>query len=88
MAENECDFMIYVTKVRKVVMIITIRWWPENRAYRGQKKKKISVFRVTSLKMLGRLGTPVFFFYLFWKKYIILCISKGILPSNFAFQNA
>ena len=39
--------------------------------------KKISVFGVTELKILGRVGTFDFFF---WKKKIILCILKGILP--------
>ena len=31
--------------------------------------KKISMFRVTGLKILGRVGTHIFFYYLFfWKK--------------------
>ena len=39
--------------------------------------KKISVFRVTGLKILGRVGIHIFFFY---GKNIILFILKGILP--------
>ena len=43
--------------------------------------KKISVFRVTGLKILGRIVTHIFFnHFFFWKKYIILCILKGISP--------
>ena len=43
--------------------------------------KKISVFRETGLKILGRVGTHIFFNNFFGgKKYIILCILKGILP--------
>ena len=38
--------------------------------------KKISVFRIACLKILGRVGQQGFF----WKKKIILCILKGILP--------
>ena len=34
----------------------------------------ISEFWVTGQKILGRVGTHFFF----WKKYIILCILKGI----------
>ena len=41
--------------------------------------KKISVFRVTGLTILSRVGTHVFFNYFFSGK-IILCILKGILP--------
>ena len=37
--------------------------------------KKISVFQVTGLKILGRVGTHIFF-----SGKIILCILKGILP--------
>ena len=37
--------------------------------------KKISVFRVTGLKILDRVGT-----HFFCKTIIILCILKGILP--------
>ena len=44
--------------------------------------KKISVFRVTGLKILGRVGRHTYYFLIFfsWKKIIILCILKGILP--------
>ena len=34
--------------------------------------KEISVFRVTGLKILGRVGT-----HFFLEKYMILCILKG-----------
>ena len=44
--------------------------------YLGQIK--ISVFRLMGLKILGRIGTHNIFFS--GKKYIILCIFKGILP--------
>ena len=37
---------------------------------------KISVFRVTGLKILGRVGTHIFYFF-FWKN-IIECILIGI----------
>ena len=37
--------------------------------------KKISVFRVTNLKILGRIGTHIFLLFFFsGKKIIILCI--------------
>ena len=40
--------------------------------------KKISVFRVTGLKILGRVGKQVVFFLVFFsRKNIILCILKG-----------
>ena len=40
--------------------------------------KKISVFRVTGLKILGRVGTHIFLIIIFsWKKIIILCILEG-----------
>ena len=44
--------------------------------------KKISMFRVTSLKIFGRVGTLIFFFYYlyFLEKSMILCILKGFLP--------
>ena len=51
---------------------------------RGRPNKKINVFRVTSLKILGRVGTHIFRIgthnFFFWKKNIILCILKGISP--------
>ena len=40
--------------------------------------KKISVFRVTGLKILGRVGTHIFFIIFFLEIKIILCIWKGI----------
>ena len=39
--------------------------------------KKISVFRVMGLNILGRVGTHIFFS---GKKNVILCILKGISP--------
>ena len=42
--------------------------------------KKISVFRVTGLKILGRVGTQVFFKLNWGGGVIILCILKGISP--------
>ena len=46
--------------------------------------KKISVFWITSLKILGKVDTYYFYYYLgahifFLSKNIILCILKGIL---------
>ena len=43
------------------------------------QRNAISVFRVTVLKILGRVGTP-FFCSFFPEKNIILCILKGISP--------
>ena len=40
--------------------------------------KKIRVFQVTGLKILGRVGTHIFLNYFFSGKNIILCILKGI----------
>ena len=46
--------------------------------YSLMPNKNISVFQVTGLKTLGRVGTH---FYLFFSgPNIILCILKGILP--------
>ena len=42
--------------------------------------KKISVFRVTVLKILGRVGTHIFLNYFFFWKNVILCFLKGISP--------
>ena len=39
--------------------------------------KKISVILVTGLKILGRIGTHIIFF---WEKYVILCILKDEMP--------
>ena len=47
--------------------------------------KKISVFRVTGIKILGRVGTHIFLIIFFLEKNINLCILKGKI---FAFQNA
>ena len=47
--------------------------------------KNVSVFRVRCVNILGWVGTHLFFSFFFWKrkKYINLCILKGI-----TFQNA
>ena len=44
--------------------------------------KKINMFRITGLKILGRVGTHIYFFNYFFsgKKNIILGILKGNLP--------
>ena len=39
--------------------------------------EKRSVFPVTGLKILGRVGTHSFFFL---EKYIFFCVLKGISP--------
>ena len=44
----------------------------------NKTNKKISVFRITGLKILGRVDTHISFF--FSGKNIILYILKGILP--------
>ena len=58
----------------------------------SKAKEKISGFRLTGLKMLGRVGTHIFFnYFFFWKKYTILCILKVILPfkmHKFCLSNA
>ena len=41
--------------------------------------KKISVFCLTGLKNLGRVGTHIFFIFFFLENNISLCILKGIL---------
>ena len=41
--------------------------------------KKISVLRVTGLKILGRITAHIFLFIFFLEKNIILYILKGIL---------
>ena len=61
-----------------------------------RSNKKISVFRVTGLKILGRVGTHFYLIIFFSGKNFFLCILKGILPiyifthfeKHFAFQNA
>ena len=42
--------------------------------------KTINVLRVTGLKILARVGTHIFLIIFFLKKYMILCILKGISP--------
>ena len=42
--------------------------------------KKISVFQVTGLNFLGRVGTHVFLYFFFLEKNTILYILKGISP--------
>ena len=45
------------------------------------RPNKKCVFRVTGLKILGRVGTHIIFLVIFFSgKNIILCILKGILP--------
>ena len=46
-------------------------------------KKKISVFRVTGLNILGRIGTHIFFTYFSGKNYNFMHFERP-----FAFQNA
>ena len=53
--------------------------------------EKISVFRAMGRKILGRVGTLIFFNYFFSGKNMTLCILKGILPfkmhkKNFFFR--
>ena len=45
-----------------------------------KQNKKISVFRVEVLKILGRVGTHIFSNYFFYGKNIILCILNGMSP--------
>ena len=45
--------------------------------------KKISLFRVTGLKILGRVGTHICLIFFFWKKYNFMYFER-----HFAFQNA
>ena len=42
--------------------------------------KNVSVFCVKSLKILGRVGSHIFFKLFFFLEKNILCILKGILP--------
>ena len=50
-----------------------------NGSHNINPNKNVSLFRVMGLKILGRVGTHIFFI-LFCRKNIILCILKGILP--------
>ena len=59
-------------------MTVTVNELNELRVIRP--KKKISGFRVTGLKILGRVGTHIFSIIFFLEKNIILCLLKGILP--------
>ena len=52
---------------------------PEAAVGKLRPNKKICVFRVTDLKILGRVGMHIFFSYFFSGK-IISCILKGISP--------
>ena len=46
--------------------------------------KRVSVFRVTGLKILGKVGTHTFFILsFFWKKYNFMHFER-----HFAFKNA
>ena len=42
--------------------------------------KKISVSQVTGFKILGRVGTHIFYKFFFLEKNINLCILKGVSP--------
>ena len=53
--------------------------WMDSMKYGWSSNKKISVFRVTGLKILGMVGTHSFLNYIL-KKIKMLCILKGILP--------
>ena len=64
-----------VSNKRKYVHEVLIGWSAIQCFCLGQIKK-INVFRVTHLKILGRVGTH--FFPL--EKKVFLCILKGILP--------
>ena len=48
----------------------------DDKIVRPNKNIHVSVFRVTGLKILGRVGTHIFFS----GKNVILCILKGISP--------
>ena len=55
--------------------------------------KKINVFWVAGLKILGRVGTHILFnYFFFFGKNIILCILKGKMPfkmhKNYIFSSA
>ena len=52
-------------------------------ALKAEAKLKKSVFRVTGLKISGRVGTHIFFNYFFWKKYYFMHFER-----RNAFQNA
>ena len=55
--------------------------WVKIVCFGPRPNKEISVFRVTGLKILGRVGIHNFFnYFFFWKRNIILCIMKGISP--------
>ena len=45
--------------------------------------KKINVFWVTGLKILGRVGTNIFLLFFFWLKHNFMHFER-----HFAFQNA
>ena len=57
-----------------VIMVTSISCYIMN-------NKTISVFQITGLKILGRVGTHTSLNYSFSGKNIILCILKGILPN-------
>ena len=67
-----CDFLVtrkaIIRDINKSIRMKMVIVRPNN---------NIRVFRVTGLKILGRVGTNIFFFS---GKNIILCILKGILP--------
>ena len=51
-----------------------------NVRFQIRPNKKKSVFLVTGLKILGRVGTHIFLIIFFSVKNVILCILKGISP--------
>ena len=55
-------------------------WHQNNGSTWLRPNKKISVFRVTVLKILGTIGHIFLLTIFFLKKNIILCILKGISP--------
>ena len=58
----------YKMALRQASHMIKILW----------PNKKISVFRVTGLKILGRVGTHIFFFWKMFFNKNNLCILKGL----------
>ena len=69
-----CDFL-----VTSIVIFRDINKSIRMKILIVRPNKIISVFRVTGLKILGKVGTLILL-YFFLGKTIILCILKGILP--------
>ena len=51
-----------------------------------RNKKKISVFRLTGLKILGRVGTYVFLIFFFLGKYDFMHFEKYFASKNISTQ--